>query len=92
MAELIDVPTCDYGGSSSWPEPSPMGSINTGPEDVDRSDTETLPINPNIHATIYHRVACRLCGRGLRISTRLLTWLDRALIGVDGHHWQAHLH
>ncbi len=46
---------------------------------------EVLLTYPGVHAIIWHRFANRLWRARLRFSARFLSWLGRALTGVDIH-------
>ncbi|MEW6256961.1 MAG: serine O-acetyltransferase [Pseudomonadota bacterium] len=50
-----------------------------------RTTLEVVLLYPGVHALIWHRLAHRLWGRGIKFPARFLSWLARALTNVDIH-------
>lgn len=50
-----------------------------------RNRIEVLLTYPGVHAIIWHRLAHRLWGRGLRFAARFVSWFSRLLTNVDIH-------
>lgn len=56
-----------------------------GRDPAARSHIEVLLTYPGVHALLWHRVAHRLWGSGLRFPARLLGWFARLVTQVDIH-------
>jgi serine O-acetyltransferase len=50
-----------------------------------RGSLEIVLTYPGVHAIIWHRMAHRLWGRGIKFPARFLSWLARFLTNVDIH-------
>ncbi|WP_084579039.1 serine O-acetyltransferase [Sphingomonas azotifigens] len=56
-----------------------------GRDPAARSHVEVLLTYPGVHALLWHRLAHRLWGSGLRFPARLLGWFARLVTQVDIH-------
>lgn len=50
-----------------------------------RNTVEIILTYPGVHAVIWHRLAHRLWGKGIKFPARFLSWLGRFLSNVDIH-------